>query len=448
MSGKSELFKQFGAVSPKQWEEAAEKTLRGVPLDSIGFTSSEGLTIDPIYFKQSKTFNPNSGSSSRWSVGEFIRVTDLKDFPALIKEGLDSGTETFALEVANSDLLSEMLQLLPEKEGVYLLFLPFLNDSIFKILEGSKSNIQCFHDPISAALAQGAWQSNAKNDLQKNQQFVKRNDHICTIDLSFLEQAGASVTQQLGYGLSLANEHLQHCSLESIQSILVKVTIGSHYFFEIAKLKALRWLFESLFAELSIKPTLSFLAFPSERNKSLLDYNNNMLRSTMESMASILGGADRVFNLAYDSTYAKSNAFGQRIARNQLFLLKEEAYFKNVANPTEGSYYIEALVKHFAEKALDLFSEVEQKEGFIAQMASGDLQQSIHQHAALEQKAFDQGTRVMIGVNKYGDAAEKPFGIKETFESKKEIDFKGETIIPLKTKRLATAIETQKLVHE
>ena len=173
-----------------------------------------------------------------------------------------------------------------------------------------------------------------------------------------------------------------------------------------------------------------------------------MLRSTMESMASILGGADRVFNLAYDATYAKSNTFGQRIARNQLFLLKEEAYFKNVANPTEGSYYVETLVQHFAQKGLDLFLEVEQNEGFIAQMASGDLQKSIHQPAAKEQKTIEKGTRVMIGVNKYGDAAEKPFGIEEAFESKKKTDFKGETIIPLKTKRLATAIETQKLVHE
>ncbi|MEL6484168.1 MAG: hypothetical protein AAFP96_04910, partial [Bacteroidota bacterium] len=174
MSGKSELFKEFRPVSSKQWGEAAEKTLKGVPLDSIGFTSSEGLTIDPIYFKQNETLIPDSGNSANWLVGEYLKVSDLESLPAFIKEGLDSGTETFALEVRNHDLLSEVLQLLPEKEGMYLLFLPFLDDSIFKILEGSKSNIQCFYDPISSALVQGSWQSNAKNDVQRYQQFVAK----------------------------------------------------------------------------------------------------------------------------------------------------------------------------------------------------------------------------------------------------------------------------------
>ncbi|MEM8764032.1 MAG: methylmalonyl-CoA mutase family protein [Bacteroidota bacterium] len=448
MSGKSELFKEFEPVSPKQWEEAAKKTLKGVPLDSIGFTSSEGLTIDPIYFRQNETLNPDSGSSTNWLVGECLQVSDLEGFEAFIKEGLEAGTETFALEIESNALIPKVLQLLPENNGLYLLFLPVLDDSVLKFLDNSKSNIQYFYDPISTTLSQGEWQNNVKSDLRLYQQLINRNHYACTIDLSILEQSGASISQQLGYGLSLVHEHLQQCSLETIQSTLVKVTVGSHYFFEITKLKALRWLCESLFEELNIQPKLTFLAFPSQRNKSLLDYNNNMLRSTMETMASILGGADRVFNLAYDSTYAKSNAFGQRIARNQLLLLKEEAYFKKVTNPAEGSYYIEALVQYFAKKGLDLFSEVEQKEGFIAQMTTGSLQKSIQRHEASEQEAFDQGTRVMIGVNKYGDAAEKPFGIEESVVSKEETNLNGETITPLKIKRLATAIETQKLVHE
>ena len=63
---------------------------------------------------------------------------------------------------------------------------------------------------------------------------------------------------------------------------------------------------------------------PSLRNKTIYDYNTNMLRTTSECMSAVLGGSNTVCNVSYDSIYHKSNEFGERISRNQLLVLKEE----------------------------------------------------------------------------------------------------------------------------
>jgi methylmalonyl-CoA mutase len=84
-------------------------------------------------------------------------------------------------------------------------------------------------------------------------------------------------------------------------------------------------------------------------------------------MSAIIGGADAIANLPYDS-YHKDNEFGDRIARNQLLVLKNESYFDKVNNPADGSYYIETLTAQLAEKALVLFKDIEANGGFLKQL--------------------------------------------------------------------------------
>ena len=82
-------------------------------------------------------------------------------------------------------------------------------------------------------------------------------------------------------------------------------------------------------------------------------------------MSAVLGGADTASNLAYDAIYHKDNEFGERIARNQLLLLKEEGYFSEASEMAEGAYYIESLTNQLAEKALSLFKQIEKTGGFL-----------------------------------------------------------------------------------
>ena len=237
--------------------------------------------------------------------------------------------------------------------------------------------------------------------------------------MGLYQNAGANNIQQLAYGLAHANEYLNHFdnfpqNLKE-KPLVFKVAVGPNYFFEIAKLRALRWLWQTLSAEYGLSMKCHIMAMPSKRNKTLYDYNVNMLRSTSECMAAVLGGADTVCNLPYDAVYHKDNEFGARIARNQLLLLKEESYFDEALNAAEGAYYLEDLTKQLAQKAVDLFKQIEASGGFLNELKKGVIQKKIKESATKEQEQFDQGELVLLGTNKYQNPEDRMQGNLELF---------------------------------
>ena len=212
-------------------------------------------------------------------------------------------------------------------------------------------------------------------------------------------------------------------------------------------MRALRLLYAALASEYNFKPHCHILATPSKRNKTLYDYNVNMLRTTTEAMSAILGGANAVCNLPYDALYHKSNEFGERISRNQLLILKAESYFDAVTNPTVGSYYIEKLTEELAEKALTVFKEIEKSGGFLKQLKEGIIQKKIKESAQKEQSLFDSGTLVLVGTNKYQN---KMDAMSEDLELFPFVKTKArKTIIePIIEKRLSEKIEKERLENE
>lgn len=189
------------------------------------------------------------------------------------------------------------------------------------------------------------------------------------------------------------------------------------------------------------------MAQPSMRNKTIYDYNVNMLRTTTENMSAILGGADYVLPIAYDTVYHKSNSFGDRIARNQLLILKHESYFDEVFNPADGSYYIESLTETFAQKALNLLKDIEKSGGFIHELFSLNIQNKIEESANKEQKWFDEGQLILLGTNKYPNPQDK---MKNDLEKYPFVKVKPrQTIIkPIVAKRLAEAMEKHRIENE
>ncbi|HBU78235.1 MAG TPA: methylmalonyl-CoA mutase, partial [Muricauda sp.] len=236
-------------------------------------------------------------------------------------------------------------------------------------------------------------------------------------------------------------------AVEKSFPVTFKVAVGSNYFFEIAKIRALRWLWKSLASAYGIQSECNILAIPSKRNKTLYDYNVNMLRTTSECMSAVLGGADTASNLAYDAIYHKDNEFGERIARNQLLLLKEEGYFSEASEMAEGAYYIESLTNQLAEKALSLFKQIEKTGGFLDVLKKGTIQQKIKESAEKEQHLFDEGKIVSLGTNKYQNPQDR---MKENLELYPFVKTKArKTIIePIIEKRLAEASEQKRLNDE
>jgi methylmalonyl-CoA mutase len=343
------------------------------------------------------------------------------------------------------------MQNLPLENTTYFFYLPFLSiDLVNNINEfASKNNAKCYIqlDPIGQLTKDGNWFENLEKDFEKlNAISNKTSVPFITIQSGIYQNAGANMVQQLAYTLAHINEYFNRIK-NSNQPITIEVSVGTNYFFEIAKLRALRLLFNTLAVEYNHTFDCQIIATPTKRNKTLYDYNVNMLRTTTECMSAVLGGADTIANLTYDSLYHKDNEFGDRIARNQLLILKHESYFDKVSNPADGAYYIENLTEQLAEKALLLFKEIEENGGFITQLIEGKIQKKISESAAKEQELFDTGKEVLLGTNKYPNKNDKMKHDLELFPFVKQNPRKT-LITPIIEKRLAEKIEQERLASE
>ena len=177
------------------------------------------------------------------------------------------------------------------------------------------------------------------------------NSKAISIKGELFHNSGATVIQELAYTLSSAIEHIEllnsnDLSLEKLlKTISFKMAIGSSYFIEIAKFRALRYLFaktvESYNADLKNEAKAYVIAQSSRWNKSIFDPYVNMLRTTTETMAAATAGVDVISVDNFDEAYQNDSVFSRRISQNQQIVIKEEAHFDKVVDIAGGSYYLE-----------------------------------------------------------------------------------------------------------
>jgi methylmalonyl-CoA mutase len=187
--------------------------------------------------------------------------------------------------------------------------------------------------------------------------------------------------------------------------------VGSNYFMEIAKLRAARMLWAKIVDAYKPKDKNYCKTFihvvTSTWNKTLYDPYVNMLRSTTEAMSAALGGADSITVNPFDSVYKDSDEFSERIARNIQIILKEEAHFDKVSDPAGGSYYIENLTNSIAEKAWELFINIQEKGGFLEAFKEGYIQDIIDETVQKRDMNIAMRKEVILGTNQYPNFAEK-----------------------------------------
>ncbi|MCH9660525.1 MAG: methylmalonyl-CoA mutase subunit beta, partial [Bacteroidetes bacterium] len=409
------LFEEFDSVSAKQWKQKIQVDLKGADYnDTLVWQSLEGIHVKPFYHQEElpSILHPIPGQPEKWFVGQHIFIDKSAVAHKLASDVLGRGAEAlyFAADKKfNFEVICDELPL----DGITLYFtLNFLDQDFVNRLMTycTTKKITVFLDiDILGHLARtGNWFYDRKQDHEILEglftQFTSSN--IMSVDSTLYQNAGANIVQQLAYALAHANEYLNHLKDHKNAkelSITFKVAIGSNYFFEISKIRALRELYASLASAYGMEETCHVIAVPSKRNKTLYDYNLNMLRTTTESMSAAMGGANTICNMPYDALYHKSNEFGERISRNQLLILKAESYLDVVSNPADGSYYIENITQQLAEKALELFKELERNGGFHKQLVAGSIQRKIKESAQKEQALFNDGKLILVGTNKYAN---------------------------------------------
>jgi methylmalonyl-CoA mutase len=450
------LFDDFNPISSKQWKQRIQFELNGADYnETLVWNSPEDIQVKPFYHKDEFAgVAPINTKASEFLICQNIFVHDLEKSILRAMDSIDRGAESirFTIEDENTDV-AKLLENLPlEKLAIYF-NLTFLSIDFVKkidaIAKEKKTKIFCNLDPIGQLAKDGNWfTTSEKNNFETLNLLSKETAHVSliSIDGSLYQNAGANMVQQIAYSLAHANEYFNRITNWN-QTIVFEMAVGTNYFFEIAKLRALRWLFNLIAKEYSPDLKCHLLVTPTKRNKTIYDYNVNMLRTTTECMSAILGGADAIANLPYDALYHKDNEFGDRIARNQLLILKKESYFDKVDNPADGSYYIENLTNQLAEKALTIFKDIEANGGFLKQLNEGIIKRKIQESADKEQELFDAAKEILLGTNKYPNKNDRMKDDLELFPFVK-IKPRKTLISPIIEKRLAEKMEQERLKEE
>ena len=457
MKGKT-LFENFREVSAKEWKQKIQYDLKGRDYnEEVVWDSPEGIKVKPFYHADDlKGSLAEVNDSKPWKIGQTIYAGNAimanEKAHKLLKKGADSIRFVIPAETVDAVVLLNNID--SNSVGIHLQMQFLSKKYITAVLKAvpSSSNLFLKVDPIGHLAKSGNWHESLSADfLVLEELMALKSNNLIGVDLSLYENAGADISQQVAFALAHANEYLNYShtrgSLHTIKSMEFIVAIGGNYFFEIAKVRALRKLFDVVTEAYGVSIACHITAEPSKRNKTIFDYNVNMIRTTTECMSAILGGADTVFNLPYDAVYKKDNDFANRIALNQLVLLKEESYFDKVANPTEGSYYIETLTNHSAEKALILFKSIEQEGGFLKQLKNQSIQNKIAESANKQEEKFNTKKAILIGTNAYQHREDNMGDQLEVYPFVKRNPRKT-LIIPIIEKRLAEELEQNRLKNE
>ena len=450
------LFDDFDPISSKQWKQKIQFELKGADYnETLIWNAPEDIQVKPFYHKDEFQGVANLNTkATQFRICQNIFVHDLEKSNLRAIDSINRGAESIRFTIEDEKMeLAKLLKNLPLDKITIYFNLSFLSlDFIQKIavfVKDKNAKIYCNLDPIGQLAKEGNWfttQEKTNFDTLNLIATTAPNLSVVSINAGLYQNAGANMVQQIAYSLAHANEYFNRITTIN-QPIVFEVSVGTNYFFEIAKLRALRLLFNLIAKEYNHNFDCHIIVSPTKRNKTIYEYNVNMLRTTTECMSAILGGANAIANLPYDALYHKDNEFGDRIARNQLLVLKHESYFNKVNNPADGSYYIESLTNQLAEKALVLFKDIEANGGFLKQLNEGIIKRKIQESADKEQELFDAGKEILLGTNKYPNKKDLMKDNLELFPFVK-IKPRKTLISPIIEKRLAEKVEQERLKEE
>lgn len=444
---KNDLFQEFESISAKQWKQKIQMDLKGADYNkTLLWQSNENISIRPFYTKEDQKNQQINLPKNIFNICQTVFIDDETIANSLAVKALQRGANSIEFLANNPFNIKKTLNNIDIKITTIYFSFSFLSSNFMQEIAKfyNSKNIYFNTDIIGNLAKTGNWFTNLKSDYALLEKIVKITDNCINVNASIYQNAGANIVQQLAYTLAHANEYLNYFGKKITSKVHFKFSVGSNYFFEIAKLRAFRILWESHLKKQNIKNTTAHVfAQPTLRNKTLYDYNVNMLRTTSECMSCVFGGANTVANVAYDAVFRKSNEFGERISRNQLLILKEECEITNPQHIADGTYYIEEITRQLCEKALEVFKQIQSGGGFLKQLKEGIIQRKIKESANKEQTQFNSGELVLLGTNKLRNPNENINSLELYPFVKKRIE---KTLIePIIQKRLAEKMEQEQL---
>ena len=477
-----QLFNEFPPISTEQWEAVIEKDLKGADYEKkLVWRTDEGFKVRPYYRADDLPevaylnalpgeFPYTRGTKADSNAGEIVQnITETCPVKAneVALASIKGGATMVSFNVSELNGDDDMAKLLKGIDlntvGVRFLhakaYLPIV-ESFVKYVETNgfdKEKVMggTGFDAIAYLMRQNKFYRSKEADLNEAVELVKLTEGMpkfkaVNIQGILMHDCGATIVQELGYTLAVANEYLAFATDKGLEvakfarKMECSLSISSNYFMEIAKLRAFRMLWATMLEQ--YKPAcdcayqIRINSIASTWNKTIYDPYVNMLRTTTEGMSAALGGADSITLQPFDVTYKKDDDFSRRISRNVQIILKEESYFDKVVDPAAGSYYIENLTDSIAEHAWKLFQSVEAEGGIITLTENGAIKAAIEESCNKRNMNIATRRYILLGTNQYPNINEQ---MADKVEKKVE-----ETNPGLRRYRGAMAFEELRLATE
>lgn len=444
----STLFKSFNTTSAAAWKQKIQVDLKGAEYnETLLWKTDEDIVVKPFYTKEDRKNSAAKETPFKFNISQSIFIDDEKIANYIAVNALEKGANAIEFIADKKFDYQLLLKKIDTKQTIIYFRFHFLDASFINEVSNYIDSENCYIqvDIINHLAQTGNWFNNLKSDHSDFENIATNCKNAVGVDTTLYQNAGATISQQLAYTLAHANEYLNHFGKEIAHKFHFNFAIGSNYFFEIAKIKAFRILWNSLLKEYDCEEIDAHIfAQPTLRNKTIYDYNVNMLRTTSECMSGVLGGVNTINNLAYDAVFHKKNVFGERISRNQLLILQQESYLESANTFANGSYYIESISNQLADKALQIFKDIEKSGGFLKQLKQGVIQRKITESANKEQDKFNAKEIVLLGTNKQLNKNDVMKNEIEIYPFVKTKPIKT-LLSPVIKKRLAETIEKNRI---
>jgi methylmalonyl-CoA mutase len=465
MSNDNKLFTEFPAVTAEQWIQQAIRDLKGSDFtEKLQYTTADGITVQPFYTEADLAGRPAPEplfTHTDWEICETIPSEDVEAANKKALHALNNGATALRFRIAEGTKPEQLLRDI-SPEHIDLQFdLPAATDAFARKFQAwirqqglrqDQLRVAFNADFLARLLLSGKGQKTvgAEGDAWVNLFNETTPFRSLCIDAVGYQNAGAPPAFQLACALAQAREYLDLPGVrpeDLAGRIQINIAVGPDYFFEIAKLRALRKVFALLLGTYGGETQVYVHAETAFRNLTVYDPYNNLLRTTTEAMAAVIGGCNSLTVLPFDAALRPANDFSGRMARNIQLILKAESYFDKVADISAGSYFVETLTEQIAEKAWTWFREIEAAGGFIASLEKGSIQATIRDFAQTQAQRFEEGKEILVGINKYPNAQET---LKENFPitDRYSTPDAGAEIEPLDTTRLAAAQEQARMKAE
>lgn len=442
------LFSEFSPSDKNAWVQQALKDLKGKDYDkTLLWNTPEGFVVEPYYTDQEVQETQLTGLQAAqqkklgWLNQPVVVYESERATNAAMLAVLQKGVDALTLDLRNTDL--ETIEFTKLLYGIKLSDTPLFfqtngqNTALIRALQtfiAYQMKGGLADDGLATWMTTGQLSETYFAELAAVTTATKASPSFKTICVSshVFHNEGANAAQELAFALASAVTYADKLTDAGLDpdavflKLYFSVSIGTNYFMEIAKLRALRFLWQRVQAGWGIEPKIAYVhAQTSTFYDAAITPNTNLLRATTEAMSAVIGGCDALTVHAYDATFRTPDEFSERIARNISILLKEESYLDRTLDPAAGSYFLENLTQQLAEAAWSLFLEVEEKGGLLAAFEQDFIQNKIEQNATETLAALQQGMRVMVGVNKFRVDEEVPVKYTPTPEAvNKTVPFK------------------------